>query len=141
MRKILFGAFALFLMTSCTGNGTSEKINEDTARVTDSIAQIEATNAATEQAKQDSTPQNSSTKVEAAAEYDDLVNNYVNSVKSIDKAAKKGDFSKMHSLINNYNSALNKINKVRSKLSPEQLSKVKKAEKKYKKLANGTIAA
>ena len=42
MKKLLLGAAALFLMTGCSGNGTSEKTREDSARIADSIAQVEA---------------------------------------------------------------------------------------------------
>ena len=54
MKKLLFGAAALFLVASCAGNGTSEKAKEDSAHVADSIAQVEAAKAAAEQARLDS---------------------------------------------------------------------------------------
>lgn len=42
MKKLLLGAVALLLMASCSGNGTSEKAKEDSTRITDSIAPVEA---------------------------------------------------------------------------------------------------
>ena len=49
MKKLLLGATALIFMTSCSGNGASEKAHEDTARITDSIAQVEEAMATEEQ--------------------------------------------------------------------------------------------
>lgn len=54
MRKLLFGASALILMVSCSGNGTTEKNNEDSTHIADSISQVEA---AKEAGHQDSTIQ------------------------------------------------------------------------------------
>ena len=54
MKKLLFGLAALFLLTSCVGKRNSEKTREDSARVADSIAQVEAAKAVVEQARQDS---------------------------------------------------------------------------------------
>lgn len=60
MKKLLFGAAALILMASCSGNGTSsEKDTEDSTRIADSIAQVEAAKAAAEQARLDSIRQDS----------------------------------------------------------------------------------
>lgn len=59
MKKILFGAAALFFIVSCSGNGASEKSNEDSLRVADSIAQAEAAQAAAEEARLDSIRQDS----------------------------------------------------------------------------------
>ena len=43
MKKLLLGALALFLMASCSGNGSSEKEREDSIPKVDSLAQMEAT--------------------------------------------------------------------------------------------------
>ncbi|MCH5236621.1 MAG: hypothetical protein J1E95_02340 [Muribaculaceae bacterium] len=67
MKKLLLGAVALFLMASCAGNGSSEKAREDSARIADSIAQIEKTKAEAEQARQDSIRQDSIKKAELEA--------------------------------------------------------------------------
>ena len=142
MKKLLLGATVLLLMAGCSGHGTAEKTKEDSTRIADSIAQVEAAN---EQARLDSLRQDSIAKVEKAAQqaaqYDDLVNQFVSVVNNIDNAHKKGNYSNMHSLVNKYNSIHNQINKVKNDLSSEQLSKVKNAEKKYKKLGSGAIAA
>ena len=50
MKKLLLGAAALFLMAGCARFGNSKKAAEDSARIADSIAQVEAA----EQARQDS---------------------------------------------------------------------------------------
>ena len=50
MKKLLFGAAALFLMAGCARFGNSKKAAEDSARIADSIARVEAA----EQARQDS---------------------------------------------------------------------------------------
>lgn len=143
MKKLLLGGTVLLLMASCSGNGTSEKAQENAAHLADSIAQVEAAKAAAEQARQDSIRQDSLAKAEElakAAQYDGLVSQFVSSVNKIEKAANRGDFSNMHALVNNYESLHNKINKVKNDLTPEQLTKVQNAEKKYKRLGRGTIA-
>ena len=66
MKKILLGAVALCLMASCAGNGSSEKAREDSARIADSIAQVEKAKAEAEQARQDSIRQDSIKKIEKA---------------------------------------------------------------------------
>ena len=48
MKKVLFGAAALLLMASCSGNGTKEKAKEDSIRIADSITQVEAAQGAAE---------------------------------------------------------------------------------------------
>ena len=77
MKKLLFGVTALLLMTSCSGNGTTEKASDDSARIADSIAQVENAKAAAEQARldsirQDSIRQDSIKKAEADAFYNKL---------------------------------------------------------------------
>ena len=59
MKKLLFGAVALLLMANCSGNGAKEKVNEDSLRAADSIAQVETAKVAAEQARQDSIRQDS----------------------------------------------------------------------------------
>lgn len=54
MKKLLFFAMSLILMAGCSGNGASEKANEDSIRIADSIAKVEAAQAAAEQARLDS---------------------------------------------------------------------------------------
>ena len=65
MKIFLFGVTALFLMASCSGNGASEKAKEDSLRIADSIAQVEAAKA--EQARLDSIRQDSIAKAELEA--------------------------------------------------------------------------
>lgn len=59
MKKILFGAVAVLLVVSCSGNGNSERSREDSASMADSIAQVEDAKAAAEQARLDSIHQDS----------------------------------------------------------------------------------
>ena len=59
MKKLLFGAAALLVMVMASCNGASEKAREDSIRIADSIAQIEAAKAAAEQARLDSIRQDS----------------------------------------------------------------------------------
>lgn len=119
MRKLLFGVAALLLMTSCSGNGTTEKTNEDSTHIADSIAKVEAAEAAAEQARQDSIRQDSIAKEEESAQYDDLLNQYIKSVnnpnyKNANKSWELG----------------NKLEKIKDKLTPEQRAKYKKAKSK-----------
>lgn len=75
MKKLLFGAAAVLLMASCSGNGSAEKTEktgEDSARISDSIAQVEAAQAASEKAHQDSLRADSIQKAEADAFYNKL---------------------------------------------------------------------
>lgn len=66
MKKLLFGAVALFLMISCTGKGSSEKAKEDSARIADSIANVEAAKVA-EQARLDSVRRDSMNNIQEFA--------------------------------------------------------------------------
>lgn len=50
IKNLLFGAATIMLMASCAGNGVSEKTKEDSIRIADSIAQVEATRQAEEAA-------------------------------------------------------------------------------------------
>lgn len=63
MKKLLFGTVAVLLMASCAGNGNSEKAREDSIRIADSIAALEAAQAEAEaeQARLDSLRQDSIT--------------------------------------------------------------------------------
>ena len=79
MKKLLFGAAALLMMTSCSGNGGSDKANEESAQAGDSITQVEATqkaedatNVAAEQARLDSLRADSIQKAEAESFYNSL---------------------------------------------------------------------
>ena len=144
MKKLLFGAVALLLMASCSGNGTTEKANDDSARIADSIAQVEAAKAAAEQARVDSLRQDSIANAEKAAQeaskYDDLINQYVSAVNNVEKAAKKGQMNKMQSLCDEAQRLRNKIDKIKNELTPEQSAKFKKAVSKWGRLLNGVIA-
>ena len=143
MKNLLLGAAALFLMASCSGNGTTEKTNEDSTRIADSIAQVEAAQAAAEQARQDSIRQDSIAKAEAqakTAQYDDLVDQYVALVNKLDKEARSGNFNNIDSKVRKICNLEAKIRKVKNNLSPEQLTKYKKAISMMGELGNGIIA-
>ena len=133
MKKLLLGAIALFLMASCSGNGTSEEAKEDSVRIADSIAQVEAAQAAAEQARLDSI-------AKVSAQYDELISQYVDAVNTVEKAAKKGQWNKMQSLCDKAQRLRNKIDKIKKDLTPEQSAKFKKAFSKWSRLLNGVIA-
>lgn len=76
MKKLLFGAAALLLMASCSGNGTAEKAKDDSASVADSIAKVEAAKGAAKQARLDSLRQDSIQKEADFAEIQSLVKNF-----------------------------------------------------------------
>lgn len=119
MKRILFGISALFLMASCSGNGASEKVREDSARIADSIAQVEAAKAAVEQARLDSIRQDSIAKAEVAAQYDALLNQYIKAANN-PSAANANKSWRLG----------NELEKVKDKLTPEQRAKFEKAKKK-----------
>lgn len=140
MKKLLLGAAVLLLMVSCSENGTTEKTKEDSERIADSIAQVEAAKVAAEQARQDSIRQDSIAKAKSAAQYDGLVDQYVSAVNTVEKAAKNGQWDKMQSLIDKAQRLRNKIDKIKNELTPEQSAKFKKAVSKWGRLCNGVIA-
>lgn len=72
MKKLLFGATALLVMTSCSGNGSSDKSSDDATFRADSIAKVEAAKAAAEQARLDSLRTDSINKAEAESFYNSL---------------------------------------------------------------------
>ena len=145
MRKLLFGAVALLLMASCAGNGGSEKAGTDSSQTTDSPVQtVDAAQAKAEQARQDSIRQDSITKAEktakeekAASQYDGMIKEYVTTVNSFAKVSKNvsqtGNYSKGVALLQKCWKQEEKINKVKSKLSPSQLEQFKKAKAKFNK--------
>lgn len=152
MKKLLFGIAALMLMASCNGNKAgSENTDKDSSSFSDSIAQLEVTNqaeetalAAAEQARIDSLRQDSIAKVEKtvkkASQYDELINQYVSAVNTVEKAAHKGQWNKMQSLCDKAQRLRNKIDKVKKDLTPEQSAKFKKAVSKWGRLLDGVIA-
>ena len=139
MKKLLFGAAAIMLMVSCSGNGASEKAQEDSTRITDSIAQQEAALATDGQVRQDSLRQDSIAKAEAAAQYDDLLNEYLAATTKLENLAKKVkrlenvNFNTVNNTLSKCVSLERQIKKVKSKLTPEQLEKFKKGKTKWDK--------
>ena len=95
MKKLLLEASALILMASCAGNGASEKANEDSARIADSIAQVEATQAAAEQARLDSIRQDSIAKEEEMRITPTVFWSIGGNVKTSDRNLKKYGFKKI----------------------------------------------
>ena len=77
MKKLLFGVAALLLMASCSGNGTTEKASDDSARIADSIAQVETAKAAAEQARLDSIRQDSINESMEKAELETSVSTFI----------------------------------------------------------------
>ena len=141
MKKLLFGAAALLLMASCSGNGTTEKANYDSTRIADSVAQVDTAKAKAEVEKvsQDSIKQESITKEEKAeknkksiSQYGDLLNKYSTAVNAFEKEAKRSYGSeKTGKLKKKCEKIESEIKKIKSNLSKEQLSKFNVAKKKY----------
>lgn len=89
MKKFLFGTVALLLMVSCTGKGESEKTNEDSTSIADSIPQVETVQPTTEKAQQDA------------------IDRETIRPDSIKKETEKDDFPEIQSLVKNfYNSCV-----------------------------------
>lgn len=140
MKKLLFGAVVLFLMASCAGNGESEKVQEDSSQTADSLAQVEAAQA--EVARQDSIRQDSIAKAEKAAQttaqYDKIVDEYLNATIKLEGVAKKAgsvknfNYETASNVIAKCNKLDDQIKKVKSELTPEQLEKYKRGQKKYR---------
>ena len=129
MKKLLFGVAALLLMASCSGNGTTEKASEDSTHIADSIAQVEAAQAAAEQARQDSIA-----KAEAAAQYDNLIKEYASAIVTFKNRAIRtnGDYQS-YKLYLKCKDLEAKLNKQKDKMTSEQLSKFKSEKYKLRK--------
>ena len=140
MKKLLFGAAAIMLMISCSGNGTTEKTNEDSANIADSVAQIDTAKvkAEVEKAYQDSIQQDSIAKAEAqtkaAAQYDDLIKEYASAIVTFKNRAIRtyGDYQS-YKLFLKCKDLEKKLNKQKDKMTSEQLSKFKSEKSKLKK--------
>lgn len=132
MKKLLFGAAALLLIVSCSGNGASEKANDDSARISDSIAQVEAAKAAAEQARLDSLRQDSIAQAEesakVAAQYDKLISQYVDAVNQYGKLRRGNDWEAMNKASQKYMKLEKQISKIKGNLNSEQLAKFKQAK-------------
>lgn len=72
MKKLLLGAVALIVLASCAGKDASEKARENSDGFADSLAQAEASRAASEQALRDSLQTESIKKAEAEFFYNSL---------------------------------------------------------------------
>lgn len=98
MKKLLLGVTAILLMASCSRKDTTEKANDDSIRIADSITQVEAIQAAVEQARLDSIRQDSIQKETEKAEFAEiqsLVKNfYQTSVIGCNKKNSKSHLSK-----------------------------------------------
>ena len=79
-------------------------------------------------------------KATKTAQYDNLVSQYVTTINNIEKAGRNAQWDKVSTLDEKRIKLRDKINTVRKALSPAQLSKDKKSEKKYDSLLNGVIA-
>lgn len=77
MKKLFFGAVMMLLMASCSGNGALKKAKEDSARIADSIAQVENAKAAAEQARLDSIRQDSINEAMKKAELETSVSTFI----------------------------------------------------------------
>ena len=130
MKKILFGAVVVLLMVNCSGKGASENAREESARLADSIALVEA-------AAADSVRQDSIAKVEAAAKYDKIVNEYLEETTKLENLAKKLkngkniNFKTSDNIMTRCVKLDGQIKKVKNELTPEQLEKYKKGRKKW----------
>lgn len=137
MRKLIFGSAILFLLANCSSNGASEKSNEDSSSITDSIAKGEAAKDTTEQVRQDSVVKDTTVKEEESsnttAEYDDLLNQYEKSVKNYQKFVRnfRGEYDKQPAYTKKCRNLYNKINKIKNKLSPAQNKKFKSLKSQY----------
>ena len=153
MKKLLLGFAAIYLLVSCSGKNENTQQITDTVQQEDTLTQeapdLDSTRqAATDALKTDSdssanqiSKETSNDQSKDFAKYDKLVAQFVASVDNLEKAAKKGKWNSLTSLGKKNDSLRSQINKVKKNLSPEQLAKVKKAEKKYSRLLNGVIAA
>ena len=137
MKKLLFGAVALFLMASCSGNGTKEKTNEDSTHIADSIAQVEAVQAAVEQARLDSLRQDSIAKAEevakASAQYDGQLNDFRTNINKFVKAVNNWNPSVFVPLMNKLDNMQSKLNKCKDQMTPQQQEEFKSLKIKYRK--------
>ena len=140
MKKLLFGTAVVLLMASCSGNNASDKANDDSARIVDSIAQIEETKAAAEQAREDSIRQDSIAKAEelakATAQYDPMLDKYESLINKCWSMSKKGMTINDQELADVWMAAGDegtKLGKVKNKLNPEQQTRLKKLDKDYEK--------
>lgn len=74
MKNLLLVIVILLLTASCVEKGTSDKAKEDSARIADSIAQVEDAKIAAEQARLDSIRKDSINNAEADLFYNSLPN-------------------------------------------------------------------
>lgn len=74
MKNLLLVTVILLLTASCVEKGTSDKAKEDSARLADSIAQVEDAKIAAEQARLDSIRKDSINNAEADLFYNSLPN-------------------------------------------------------------------
>lgn len=122
-------------MTGCAG-GNAEKEREDSIRNADSLTAVEAAIKTTEQTWEDSIRQDSIAKadasLQASTQYDDIINKYEDAADAFYKYVRTSNYDDEKAIkLNEKCWKLSKqIKKIKNELTPEQLSKVKAAEKK-----------
>ena len=148
MKKLLLIALPLIMLGGCAGGNKAEKEKEDSIRQADSLAAVEATvNAAQEAAEQaclDSLKQDSISKAEAqqasdnaaTAKYDADLDKLQSLVDKCFSMSKKGMSINDQALADVWmetGSLVAKLSKVKSKMSEEQKARFKKLESSFTK--------
>lgn len=150
MKKILFGATALLLMAACSGNGSKKSEKGSVYQDTDSLPQVEAssdsggqsTSESPQEVKAATVDENDAPKIEKevnreTAQYDGMVDEYLEIATKVESQAKKVkggqdiNYEAVDPLLSRGFNLEVKLKKLKKKLSPEQLEKYKKAQKKW----------
>lgn len=151
MKKILFGATALLLMSACSNSNRSklETLDMETVETVETMDVDTASQAEDAKIEQDpesqlTTPQDSSaqeekdveTKNPATAKYDPMLDKYDSLIKKCWSMSKKGMDINDQELADVWMETGNlgvKLDKANKSLTPEQQSRLKKLNKDFKK--------
>lgn len=141
MKKLFYFAIALTLTVSCAGNNQkstedSTGLTADTATVADSnaidtaasLAKTEA-NEKVDEGKEKDADVKKESKENVKSEYGEWIAEYESTVKKYGKLrTSSDDYTQIDKLMTKYRDLEKKINKVKDKLSKEELAKFKKAK-------------
>ena len=142
MKKLLFGAAALLLMSACSGSNGTKTDNQDMDSVNtiDSVAPAADSTTVKERPQLDAPQQDTVAQAEKkvdpeVAKYDSMLDNYESLIKKCWSMSKKGLSINDQELADVWMEAgdvASKLDKANKKLTPEQQSRLKKLDKDYK---------
>lgn len=147
MKKFIFGATALIMMTACSSNANNEQGTNDSMPAADTMAVVDTLQAPPSEMVQDEAPATVATDTAAqakaeetvnaeAAKYDPMLKEFKDLISQCWALSKKGmtiNDQKLADIWMKAGDVCSKLNKAKKKLTPEQQAEFKKLDKDFTK--------